>query len=141
MAGLLDIGPLTDTVTVNGNAIAVRGLNAGDLLNLIGRFPEIRALLSGEETTAERLLQMGGKGIGAIIAAGCGHVGEDAYETQAGMLSLETQADFIAKMWAMTFPNGIGSFVKKIEALGGVLATEPKRIKLRAVKSPAASHG
>lgn len=139
MAGLLDIGPLTDIVTVNGTQITVRGINVSDLFHLVGRFPEVRNLLSGENVSIERVLQIGGEVVPATIAAACGHVGDSAYEEKAAGLSLDAQADFIGKIWPLTFPNGVGPFAKKLEALGGVLAAGPKPIKVRAVKSPAPS--
>ena len=69
MVGLLDIAPLTKTVTIRDQPIEVTGVSAKGLAQLLLRFPELRALISGREVGLDQLLSLGGDIIAAIIAA------------------------------------------------------------------------
>ena len=46
MAGLLDIAPLSETVTVRGQAVEVTGISAAGVAMLLRRFPALRKLLA-----------------------------------------------------------------------------------------------
>ena len=43
----------------------------------------------------------------------------------AGKLSLDAQADLLAAILRLTLPKGIGPFVEKLTALGGILDAAP----------------
>ena len=75
MVGLLDIAPLTQTVIVRDQPIEVTGVSAKGLAQLLLRFPELRALISGREVGLDQLLALGGDIVAAVIAAGCGQAG------------------------------------------------------------------
>jgi hypothetical protein len=125
MVGLLDIAPSVETVDVQGASVAVHGVSAKGLAHLLGRFPELRKLMTGQEVETEHLMAIGGDAVAAIIAAGCGYPGDDAAEAIACKLSLDTQADLLAAILRLTLPRGIGPFVEKLTALGGVLDDVP----------------
>ena len=69
-------------------------------------------------------MAMGGNAVAAIIAAGCGYPGDEQPETVAGKLSLDAQADLLAAILRLTLPKGIGPFVEKLTALGGILEAD-----------------
>ena len=121
MASLLDIAPLTETVTVRGTEIAVTGVSAKGIAHLIARFPEIREMLVGREVSVDRLLEIGGDAVAAIIAAGAGHPGEPDHERAAAALNIEEQADLLAATLRITLPRGVGPLVEKLSAMGGAL--------------------
>ena len=72
MIGLIDIAPKIETVEVQGTSVGVHGVSAKGLAHLLGRFPELRMLMTGQEVEAPALMTMGGDAVAAIIAAGCG---------------------------------------------------------------------
>lgn len=131
MVGLLDIAPLTEKVTVSGKQIEVFGVSAVGIASLITEFPEIKKLMSGKEVDVSSLLAMSGSAIAAIIAAGVGHPGEEAYQAAASRLPLEAQTDILGAIIKVTLPNGIGPFFEKLTALlavkdgAGALAKAP----------------
>jgi hypothetical protein len=132
MVGLIDIAPKIETVEVQSTPVTVHGISAKGLAHLLGRFPELRMLMTGQEVQTEQLMAMGGDAVAAIIAAGCGYPGEEAAERVASKLSLDAQADLLASILRLTLPMGVGPFVEKLTALGGILeadaapsATEP----------------
>ena len=124
MAGLLDIAPAVDTVDVRGAAIEVFGVSAKGFTVLLGRFPELRMMMAGREVEVDRLMEMGGDAVAAIIAAGIGHPGDKDQEAAASRLGVDIQADFLAAIIRLTFPNGLGPFMEKLTALGGTLGGE-----------------
>jgi hypothetical protein len=121
MAGLLDIAPSTSVVDVRGTPVEVYGISAKGVAHLLGRFPELQTLLSGGELEVAKLFDMGGDIVAAIIAAGCGYPADTTAEEKASRLGLEDQASLLAMIIQQTMPSGVGPFVAKIEALGGVL--------------------
>ena len=118
MVGLLDIAPLTQTVTVRDHPIEVTGVSANGLAQLLLRFPELRALISGRDVGLDQLLALGGDIIAAIIAAGCGQAGDAEAEAAAGRLGLDDQAELLAAIMTLTMPQGIGPFVDKLSRMG-----------------------
>ncbi|TIX27303.1 hypothetical protein [Mesorhizobium sp.] len=124
MAGLLDIAALTEKVPVGAAKVEVFGVSAKGVAVLLGRFPELRLLMTGREIGPERLMQMGGDVVAAVIAAGIGFPGDEGQEAAAGRLNVEAQADLLAATLRLTFPNGLGPFVEKLTALGAVMGGE-----------------
>lgn len=121
MVGLLDIAPVTGKVNLRGRQVEVHGVSARGLAYLIGRFPELRMMMTGKAVDASRLLEMGGDAVEAIIAAGLGFPGDLDQEAAAGRLALEEQADILSAILRLTLPNGIGPFARQLAALGGIL--------------------
>jgi hypothetical protein len=125
MVGLIDIAPNVETVEVQSTSVAVHGISAKGVAHLLGRFPELRMLMTGQEVEIAQLMAIGGDAVAAIIAAGCGTPGDDKAEAVAGSLSLDAQADLLAAILRLTLPKGIGPFVDKLTALGGILDVGP----------------
>ncbi|WP_291207084.1 hypothetical protein [Hyphomonas sp.] len=118
MVGLIDIAPLTKTVTIRDVAVEVSGVSARGIAQLLARFPELRALVTGREVAIENLLTLGGDVVAAIIAAGTGIPGDTAAEQAADRLSIDEQADLLVAVIELTMPRGLGPFVEKLSRLG-----------------------
>ena len=118
MVGLIDIAPLKKTVTIRDVAVDVSGVSARGIAQLLARFPELRALVTGREVAIENLLSLGGDVVAAIIAAGTGVPGDTAAEQAADKLSVDEQADLLVAILELTMPRGLGPFVEKLSRLG-----------------------
>jgi hypothetical protein len=125
MVDLLDIAPQNETVQIHGTPVSVAGVSAKGVAYLLGRFPEMRKLMVGLTVEANQLMAMGGDAVASIIAAGCGHPGDEKAESVAAMLAVDTQADLLAAILRMTLPQGLGPFVDKLTTLGQVLDVAP----------------
>ena len=79
MADLLDIAPSTavEVVKIDGKRITVRGLHGNAIASIVARFPELGLLLGGGADIGPQLIERFGGAIGPIIAAGCGHLGDE----------------------------------------------------------------
>ena len=71
---------------MQGTSVAVHGISAKGVAHLLGRFPELRMLMTGQDVEADQLMAMGGDAVAAIIAAGCGYPGDEKAEAVAGKL-------------------------------------------------------
>jgi len=143
MADLLDIAPTTavEVVKVNGQRIIVRGLHGNAIASVVARFPELGLLLAGGANLGPRLIERFGGAIGPIIAAGCGHLGDEKYEQHAGKLLVEDQLKLLQAIIGLTFPNGIASFVETLATLVTQAdeGEKQKPVKMRLRKSPSPS--
>ncbi|MDK1386376.1 hypothetical protein QN224_13250 [Sinorhizobium sp. 8-89] len=137
MAGLLDIAPVTETVTINGTAVDVPGISAEGIAYLFSRFPEMRMAVTGKKVGPERWLEMGVDAIAAIIAAGCGSPGSPDHEKAAAKLPASAQADLIEAIMKVTMPGGPVPFVERLTGMLN-LAGDPSNTA-PATKSPKAS--
>jgi hypothetical protein len=144
MADLLDIAPTTacEVVRIKGERIIVRGLGAPAAASIVARFPNLVGLLFGGLSVADitpRFIEQFGVATPQIIAAGCGHPGDEKYEqfAETGLL-LEDQLKLVTAIIGLTFPNGFGFFVEMLTKLTGV-GEEAKPIKVRLKKSPSPS--
>lgn len=138
MAGLRDISLIRETVDVYGTAVDVTGVSAEGIAYLINRFPELRMVMSGKKVEPARWMELGGKIVAAVIAAGTGAPGNPEDEAQAALLPVGLQIEFIEKIAKLTMPDGPGPFVERVMALqGGVAlsntapATKSQRVSKR----------
>ena len=120
MVSLLDIADQQKTVTIRDKDVAVFGISAQDIVYLFGKFPELRLLMSGKQAdlTPETLLKLAPGAVAAAIAAGTGAAGDENAEAVAARLGLGEQLDLLAAIFDLTFPQGVGPFVAKLDALG-----------------------
>ena len=120
MVSLLDIADQQKTVTIRDKDVAVFGISAQDIVYLFGKFPELRLLMSGKQAdlTPETLLKLAPGAVAAAIAAGTGSAGDENAEAVAARLGLGEQLDLLAAIFDLTFPQGVGPFVAKLDALG-----------------------
>ena len=141
MADLLDIAPSTacEVVKIEGKRIVVRGLHGDAIASIVSRFPELGVLLGSGDNIGPRLIERFGSAIGPIIAAGCGHIGDEKYEQHAGTLLVEYQLKLVKAIIGLTFPNGLGSFIEAMMTLMIGAVDEQKVIKVRLRKSPSPS--
>jgi hypothetical protein len=124
MPGLLDIAPAVETVDVRGSKITVYGVSAKGIAHLLARFPELRLMMTGRSVDVNRLMEIGGDAVAAIIAAGIGFPGDEAQEEAACRLSIDDQADLIAAILKLTLPKGVGPLVEKLTGMGVLLNAE-----------------
>jgi hypothetical protein len=146
MADLLDIAPTTvsEIVNINGNPIKVSGLRAPAIASILGRYPDLVGLFLGGLSIADigpKFIAQFGGAVGPIIAAGCGHLGNEKYEQHASdALILEDQLKLVAAIIGITCPNGLGFFgelVANLAAKLGMSSEEAKTaMKVRLKKSP-----
>ena len=138
MADLLDIAPSTsvEVVKIDGNRIIVRGLHGNAIASIVARFPKLGLLLGGGDNLGSRMIEQFGDAIGPIIAAGCGHLGDEERERLASQLLIEHQLKLLKAILGLTFPNGFGSFVEELTSLMGGMDEGAKVFKVRLRKSP-----
>jgi len=141
MADLLDIAPSTavEVVKINGERYTVRGLHGNAIASIVARFPNLGLLLGGGADIGQRMIEQAGSAIGPIIAAGCGHLGDEKAEKIASELLIEDQLKFLKAILGLTFPNGFGSFVEQLTSLMGGKDEGAKVVKVRLRKSPSPS--
>jgi hypothetical protein len=119
MADLLDIAHSTacEVVKLDGKRVIVRGLHGDAIASIVSRFPDLAVLLGAGDNLGPRLIERFGSAIGPIIAAGCGHLGDEKYEQHAGTLLVEYQLKLLKAIIGLTFPNGLTSFVETVTML------------------------
>ncbi|HVR68184.1 MAG TPA: hypothetical protein VMT98_16165 [Verrucomicrobiae bacterium] len=141
MADLLDIAPATavEVVRINGERYTVRGLHGNAIASIVARFPNLGLLIGGGADIGTRMIEQAGNAIGPIIAAGCGHLGDEKAEKIASELLIEDQLKFLKAILGLTFPNGLSSFVQELTGLIGGAREEQKTVKVRLRKSPSPS--
>lgn len=138
MADLLDIAPSTsvEVVKINdGMRLIVHGLNGNAIASIVSRFPKLASLLGSGGDIGWHLIEHFGSAIGPIIAAGCGHLGDEEREKRAGNLLVEDQLKLITAIIRLTFPNGFGSFIEHLTGLMSRADEGPKIYKVRLRKS------
>src|SRR4029079_15293505 len=96
MVGLIDIAPKNEPVEVQGASVTVNGVSAKGIAYLLGRFPDLRKLMTGQDVEPTQLMTVGGDAVAAIIAAGCGYPGDEKAEAVACKLAIDAQADLLA---------------------------------------------
>lgn len=128
MLSLLDIGPLTEEVTVRGKNITVYGLSPEDFFFLITSFPELRKMADVANAEAATLIQVAPRSIALAIAVAT--TDREAFATTAeykaaldetgpvaARLSIHHQLAIINAAIRLTFPDGVGPFVKELNVL------------------------
>lgn len=117
MASLLDIGPLTETVTVRGVELTVQGITAAHLFRLFAKYPEMRKVMEGDDNTSTALTQLLPDAIATIIAVATGSPNDPASEDKARTLGAADQITIVSAALRLTFPQGFGPFVSQITEL------------------------
>jgi hypothetical protein len=143
MADLLDIASSTaiETVWIDGHRISVRGLSFNHAASIISRFPNVGDLFSTgfDAGVALRLIEQLGASVAPVIAAGCGHPGDEKYEQIAGAMVMDDQAALLESIWRLTLPKGWRPFLERLKRMRSA-GEGAKPVKLRLRKSPLASH-
>jgi len=142
MSDLLDIAPSTavETVKIGSHSVEVQGLHGDAIASIASRFPTLVMLLAGGDNMVPRLISQFGFVIGPIIAAGCGHLGDEKYEQHASTLAVEDQFRLVTAIYRLTFPNGLAACVEAMTGLmAGAADEKPTPVKIRLRKSPLVS--
>jgi hypothetical protein len=124
MNDLLHFVPLTETVTVRGTKIKLRGVELEDLGQIFFRFPEISAMIEKRQFDIANA-GVSKQAIVAMIVAGAGHAGDEAMEKSFANLSLGERASLFKSVFRLTAPGGIGPFVELVQAATGQGLAEP----------------
>jgi hypothetical protein len=129
MVGLLDVAPSTEFVMVRGTKVAIPGVSVSGIAHLIRRFPEVRKMFGGatkpgtDETEfaftgdVDQILALAPDVVAAVIACGCGNVGDPQAEAIAAGMSADEQLRIIEKIVAVTMPGGARPFVERLTAI------------------------
>jgi len=143
MADLLDIAPSTavEVVKIGEHRVKVHGISVDAIASIVARFPGLMSLASGDVggDIVLRMIAGCGAAAGPIIAAGCGHLGDEEYERLGAKLLPEQQLKFLRAIFGLTFPNGIGSFVQELTSLIGGASEDAKVYRVRLRRSPSIS--
>jgi hypothetical protein len=143
MADLLDIAPSTSVEAVKisgGGRLVVHGLNGNAIASIVARFPKLASLLgAGGDNVGWHLIENFGSAIGPIIAAGCGHLGDEQREARASNLLVEDQLKLLTAILGLTFPNGFSSFIDQLTKLMSRADEGAKPVRVRLRKSPSPS--
>lgn len=116
MVSLVDIGPSKAQVEVRGQHVDVNGLTASHIVGILMTFPEVRKIVAEKDADLQILISQFPLAVGLIIAAGTGHEGEQETIDVAMALSAGEQYDIISKIWELTFPKGVKSFLDGVQA-------------------------
>lgn len=119
MVSLVDLGPLTDSVEVRGKTFPVKGIPAECFFQLLAEIPELRRVFAEKQMSADMinaLIGQAGRAVGAIIAAGTGHFGDEKQIAAAMQLPVGEQTKFLTKIIGVTFPQGPAAFLDELMA-------------------------
>lgn len=143
MVSLVDIGPSKGSVTLRGSEVGVNGLTAQHIVGVMMAFPEVRKIMANKSADLGILIAQAPNAIGIMIAAGTGKADDEATIDFANGLAVGEQYDLMSKIFELTFPNGLQSFLDGVKAAlkaagvpGWDLAT-----KLPVLSSPVSEQG
>ena len=127
MTSLLDIGPLTEEVSIGGKPVTVYGVSPEGFFYLLQKFPELQQMFGASTVDMETLQKVAPESIAYVLAIA---TTSRAYMTQQQWLEIvEATANVAMNLSAhyqmalfqaalrLTFPDGIGPFIAGVEAL------------------------
>jgi len=103
------------TAVVNG--VEVRGLSFRDLKALMDRFPNLTGMFFDPAVTVADAVVDFPDISAAIVAAGLGKRGDESTEAAFHDLPIETQFDFVEKVYALSAPQGFPLYWARITKL------------------------
>ncbi len=128
MTSLLDIGPLTEEVSVGGKQVTVHGVTPEGFFYLLAKFPELQKLMAGKGLDFESLREVAPTSIAYAIAVATTE--RSRYpQTPQWMNAVQATADVAMNLSAhyqmaifqvvlrLTFPDGIGPFMRGMTEL------------------------
>jgi hypothetical protein len=116
MVSLVDIGPSRGSVALRGNEVEVNGLTAEHIVGILTSFPEVRKILASREADLGVLVAQAPLAVAYMIAAGTGKAEDEATVAFARNLAIGEQYDILAKVFELTFPKGLQSFLDGVGA-------------------------
>ncbi len=130
MTSLLDIGPLTEEVPVGGKTVTVHGVSPEGFFYLLQKFPMLRTMFGGGVSgiTMDMLREVAPSSIAFAIAVATTDRSEcdtakawlakiEETAKVAMNLSAHYQMSLFQTALRLTFPDGIGPFMKAVETL------------------------
>jgi hypothetical protein len=135
MTSLLDIGPLSEEVPVNGKLVSVHGVTPEGFFYLLEKFPMLRTMFGGgvQNIDMAMLTEVAPNCVAHALAVATTDRGayattQDwrgviaAAATVAVNLSAHHQMALFQTALRLTFPDGIGPFMKGVEALANSIS-------------------
>jgi len=134
MTSLLDIGPLTEEVPVNGKTITVYGVSPEGFFFLLHKFPMLQQMFGGgtKEINIDALREVAPESIAYVLAVATtsrAYMNQkqwleivDATANIAMDLSAHYQLALFQAALHLTFPDGIGPFIQGVENLASNLS-------------------
>jgi hypothetical protein len=118
MPGLLDIGPLSETVTLRGSEIKLQGIGADALVNLLDRFPDLyKAIGQRADLDASTFVKLGPDIVANVIATAAGEGDNPKAVEMVKSLTIGEMMELLDPVLRMTFPRGFGPFVVALSEL------------------------
>ncbi len=125
MSGFLDIGPLSEDVSVGkGKKVTVWGLPFEQIFYLIASFPDLRALAEKKTVNfnLKALLASAPVTLATIMVYGSRELDDknnprQEAVAQAIRLPAGVQTKVISTIFKLTFPDGIGPFVEELRLM------------------------
>jgi hypothetical protein len=121
MSGLLELGPMTAEVVVMGKTLTLNPLSVDDIIALFGKFPELVKLMQGTGDRAEAIKNIGSVAIGTVIACSTGELDNPEAIATARKISLGKSVEIIDKIIGITFEDGTGPFVERLNKMTGII--------------------
>lgn len=144
MPSLIDIAPLREQVEIRGTMIDVRGLSAGNIAEILYRFPEIRKMLIRIDPGSDvigQLISRIPELLGLLAASACGadlsKPESDPLIAAAERLTVGEQWMILEKVIPLTFPQGVNRFMAGVQGL--LEQADGARGRAPATTSPAQS--
>ncbi len=139
MSSLLDIACVSESIALPKGHVDVYGVSAKGIAFLFAKFPEFRALITGQPVEAVDLIKLAPGAVSAIITCAIGSPGDEKTEMMAERLPLECQLDILEAAIRLTMPNGLTPFADrlvKMASLLGMTASAPAEMTA-AAEAPA----
>jgi hypothetical protein len=127
MSELAELLPGPKEVELDGRKYAVNGLTLTTFATVLSRFPVLNAIFAGKgnEMNVTDILSAGDPAVGAIIAAGFGHFGDEEWESDAARLTANRQVKLLRPIVELTMPDGFGPFVEELAEVLRILFPTP----------------
>jgi hypothetical protein len=130
MTSLLDIGPLSEEVNINGKVVHVHGVTPEGFFYLLDKFPTLASMFGGGVSNIDMTMLQGVAPQAVAFALAVATTDRSAYPSLtdwkadvekaaivAQNLSAHYQMNLFNAALRLTFPDGIGPFLKGVEGL------------------------
>lgn len=130
MTSLLDIGPLSEDVVVNGKPVTVRGVTPEGFFYILAKFPELQAAFSKGQKSVDMPTLIGVAPRSVAFALAVATTDRNEFATPAEWQAMLEKAAVVAIQLSahhqmalfqtalrLTFPEGVGPFMKGVETL------------------------
>jgi len=130
MPSLLDMGPLTEDITVRGSDLTLAGVGLDGMFYLIANFPDLKKIMDGKikELTPAKLMKGAPQTIASVIAVAA--TDRDAFEDDDAWEAAVAKGTKIVRKWGagdqltalnvifrLTFTEGVGPFVQQMNKI------------------------